>query len=154
MVIVFQGLFLYLSIQYGIGMEVNELLERSNIILGACASIFLLGSYPLTQVYQHAEDKKRGDYTISIMLGIKGTFIFSSLAFLLGSMLLCSWFIQHRSVNEFLIFVISTSPILWYFGFWFKRVIRDNENANYESAMRMNMLSSICLSVAFVLILR
>src|ERR1043165_2427672 len=37
------------------------------------ASILIGGSYPLTQIYQHKQDRENGDKTISLALGVKGT---------------------------------------------------------------------------------
>ena len=44
-----------------------------NVIAMAVASLLIGGSYPLTQIYQHSEDRHRGDYTISYRFGIMGT---------------------------------------------------------------------------------
>jgi 1,4-dihydroxy-2-naphthoate octaprenyltransferase len=44
-------------------------------LLSTC---LLLGSYPMTQIYQHEEDARRGDKTFSLLLGIKETFIFTA----------------------------------------------------------------------------
>ena len=36
------------------------------------SSLLLFGSYPMTQIYQHEEDARRGDKTLSLKLGIQG----------------------------------------------------------------------------------
>jgi 1,4-dihydroxy-2-naphthoate octaprenyltransferase len=144
---------MFLTVQKGL-QEVNSfVLKGSNLILAVCSSLFLLGSYPLTQVYQHEEDAQRGDKTLSLMLGIKGTFIFSSLAFLIGSLVMGWALIQQNNVNDFYIFLILGGPILLYFGSWFKKVMKDEKEANFEQTMRMNMISSLSLSAAFILML-
>lgn len=44
-------------------------------------SFLLIGAgYPLTQIYQHREDRQRGDQTISLILGIRGTYFFCLMA--------------------------------------------------------------------------
>ena len=54
--------------------SLDQLLE-SQIVYGAfLCTLMLLGSYPMTQVFQHEEDAKRGDLTLSRILGIKGLF--------------------------------------------------------------------------------
>ena len=152
-VVFFQGFFIYLTIHYGLSNNVNSIFESTNILLAVCASLFLLGSYPLTQIYQHKEDFKRGDRTLSLLLGIRGTFIFSAISFLVATFLIFYVFLQQDSVNHFYIFLLCGSPIIMYFSFWFIKVLENIEEANFKRTMRMNMLSSICLSLAFIYIL-
>ena len=143
----FQGFFIYYTVQVGLGVYSNE---TSNLVLAIASSLFLLGSYPLTQVYQHEEDTARGDITLSIKLGIKGTFVFSSIAFLAGTSLLGYSFVQQNNVNDFYLFLALGAPILLYFGYWFKLVLINENQANFEHTMKMNIISSIFLSTAFI----
>jgi 1,4-dihydroxy-2-naphthoate octaprenyltransferase len=143
----FQGMFMYFTVQ--IGLEYFQIRE-TNLLFGIASSLFLLGSYPLTQVYQHEEDSARGDKTLSLILGIKGTFLFSSVAFLLGSLLLAYGFIQQNIVNELYIFLAFGGPIIGYFGYWFHLVLKNEKEANFEHTMKMNIISSLCLSAAFI----
>ncbi|MFT6165971.1 MAG: 1,4-dihydroxy-2-naphthoate octaprenyltransferase [Vicingaceae bacterium] len=147
-VTVFQGFFMFFTVQVGLGYYMTDSL---NLFFAIASSMFLLGSYPLTQVYQHQEDMERGDRTLSLMLGIKGTFIFSSVAFLLGSVLLGYSFLQQDNVNDFYIFLILGGPILLYFSYWFALIIKNESEANFEHTMKMNIISSICLSAAFII---
>jgi 1,4-dihydroxy-2-naphthoate octaprenyltransferase len=49
------------------------------------AATFLIGGfYPITQVYQHEADKKDGVQTISMLLGIKGTFIWCAAMYVIA----------------------------------------------------------------------
>jgi 1,4-dihydroxy-2-naphthoate octaprenyltransferase len=49
-------------------------------------SSLLIGAlYPLTQIYQHEEDRRDGVTTISYLLGKRGTFVFSMVLFLLAT---------------------------------------------------------------------
>ena len=153
-VTLFQGFFMFLTTQLGvIGEDSRILFSEENLTLAVCSSLFLLGSYPITQVYQHEEDASRGDKTLSLMLGIKGTFVFSSIAFLIGSIAMGWTFIQQSNVNDFYLFLILGAPILLYFGLWFRKVLRDEREANFKQTMRMNMISSLSLSAAFILMM-
>lgn len=152
-VVVFQGFFIYMAIAYALSENPAFLIKWRTLSLGLCSSVLLLGSYPLTQVYQHEEDRSRGDYTLSLLLGVKGTFLFSGAAFFLGATWLFFWFIEHRTVDDFLIFAFVSIPILFYFAYWFYKVKENTENANYRRAMNMNIISSICLSGAFIYLL-
>jgi len=152
-VILFQGFFMYLTIQFGLKASLGSILLGHNLLLAVSSSLFLLGSYPLTQVYQHEEDSKRGDKTLSILLGIKGTFLFSSFAFLFGTLCLSITLIQLNRLNDAFLFLALGAPILLYFSVWFFQVSRNSTAANYEHTMRMNKISSISLSIAFFLMI-
>ena len=76
-VVVFQGAYTFLMTQVGVAATSSQLLAPDNLLLALVSSLFLCGSYPLTQVYQHAEDARRGDRTLSLRLGIRGTFVFA-----------------------------------------------------------------------------
>ncbi|TVQ67498.1 MAG: hypothetical protein EA360_02230 [Balneolaceae bacterium] len=52
------------------------------------AALVLLSLYPVSQIFQAAEDRKRGDQTFFIRFGKKGVQIFFSMAYLCGLLLL------------------------------------------------------------------
>src|SRR5206468_3862777 len=79
-VVFFQGFFTFLMVQLGSGIPASIYFSGANLILALVSSLFLCGSYPLTQVYQHKEDRKRGDETLSLKLGLRGTFLFSAIS--------------------------------------------------------------------------
>ena len=87
-VIIFQGAFTFYMVKHGASMQ--QPLHISP--LGMLAASLLIGSfYPLTQIYQHSQDKEDGVRTISAILGYKGTFIFCSFILLLSSISLAIW---------------------------------------------------------------
>lgn len=116
------------------------------------ASLIIGGSYPLTQVYQHEEDGERGDYTISYKLGIKGTFIFTSIFFTAGALVALHYFITYYSATQFIIFFVCLTPVAAYFSNWFLKTLKDNANADYKHAMFMNKISATCMIVCFMII--
>jgi 1,4-dihydroxy-2-naphthoate octaprenyltransferase len=78
----FQGLFTFLMCYVGINQFSLENVMHLHILVPAIlTSLMLWGNYPMTQVYQHQEDVKRGDTTLSVKLGVKGTFIFTAIFF-------------------------------------------------------------------------
>ncbi len=110
-----------------------------------------MASYPTTQVYQHAEDARRGDRTLSLMLGINGTFMFSAGAFLLANAAFIAFLLVCASWAELLVFELALFPTLLYFLYWWYMVWQDKSAANFRQAMRLNALSSLSLSFAFIL---
>ena len=152
-VVVFQGAFTFLMTQVGAGAGPAQLLENTNLLLALVSTLFLCGSYPLTQVYQHAEDGRRGDRTLSLRLGIRGTFVFAAVGLLAGAAALVLAYWLRQEVRSLLIFLVATGPVVALFGRWTWAVWHDEAAADFEHTMRMNQVSSLCLSAAFVAIL-
>ncbi|SIT91783.1 UbiA family prenyltransferase [Pontibacter indicus] len=152
-VTVFQGGFTFLMVQLGSGLEIQKILQPPNSWFALVSTLFLCGSYPLTQIYQHQEDAERGDKTLSLLLGIRGTFVFAGLALGLGAALLIGLYLMLGQIYSVLVFLLCTAPITYYFLNWVRRSWQDPGEVNFENTMRMNKVSSLCISLAFFLIL-
>lgn len=146
---VFQGYFTFLMVVVGLGHE--ELAFGPEVQWAAFLSTLLLfGSYPMTQVYQHGEDAKRGDNTMSLLLGILGTFHFTAICFTTSVALFVLYYITYFDHRAALLFVSVLFPVLVFFGYWYLKVRRDSNQANYDNTMRLNLISSSCLNVYFI----
>ncbi len=152
-VIIFQGFFTFIVVQLGCEATPAQIMQRSNLIFALVSTLFLCGSYPLTQVYQHQEDAHRGDRTLSLFLGIKGTFLFSAVSLLVGTSLLIWNYLTKNQETSIYIFLVCTGPVLFIFSKWFWQVNNDTTAANFENTMRMNKVSSLCISLTFILII-
>lgn len=148
-VFVFQGCFIYWTTYTALsGMSILAHWETSFIIAGAICSCLIGASYPLTQVYQHNEDSRRGDRTISLMLGYKGSFIFSGVLFAFA-IVLTYFYWRKTSLIPVYAFMACALPVFIYFNYWFYLVNKWTENANYKHAMRMNFISAGCMLFYF-----
>ena len=117
-------------------------------------SSLLLGSfYPLTQIYQHEEDRRDGVRTLSMMLGYRGSFIFTGLLYLIAFLLLAWYFFSTLQFTQFYELATCMLPVVVYFFSWAFKVWKDPAQANYAHSIRMNVLGSMCLNVGFVLVL-
>lgn len=149
----FQGAFTYAMVWVALVPHGIDQLFSKNVVWPALlSSAMLLGSYPMTQVYQHAEDRKRGDRTLSIYLGIKGTFLFTLVVFGVVASGFIVYFLSLRSWQECLLFLAGLQPVLLYFLYWMRKVWRDIHFADFEHTMRLNALSAHGLNGAFCLI--
>lgn len=149
-VTLFQGGFTYIMVLSGLGFNVLEL-SPAHWMFAAVATLLLVGSYPLTQVYQHGEDRQRGDRTISLVLGVRGTFLLSLAAFLLGlGALIWIYFLQERTA-AMVAASLGLLPVCVYFLWWMGRCWKDVSCAGFGESMRMNALSSLMLSLVFIL---
>lgn len=149
----FQGAFTFAMVQVGVGLTLSQVLQSPNIWFALVSTLFLCGSYPLTQIYQHQEDSRRGDRTLSLLLGIRGTYLFSALALMLGSALLLWLYFTTHQVRNIFIFLICTAPVVYFFAGWVIRAQKDLSVVNYENTMLMNKISSLSISIAFILMI-
>ncbi len=146
----FQGMYIVAMLYVGLNdYPLASVFQEKVMIAGALTSLLLMATYPLTQVYQHVEDERRGDRTISMMLGVRGTFHFTAGVFTLA---VAGWVLFLRAqmpavpVTDFL---MATAPALVYFLWWYSRVSKDESAADWRSMTVMNILASTGLNVFF-----
>lgn len=146
----FQGYFIYWSVQYVLGGE-GFLDFTYQWQAKLCASLLLGAVYPLTQVYQHEADKRAGVRTISMLLGYKGTFYFTALLFGLANLMAYLHFVSFtQNLRPFWVMQLFFIPVTSYFVYWFVKVWKDTAAADFDHAMRMNLLASLCLNLCFI----
>ncbi len=147
----FQGAWVWAAIYLGLNDFVFGNLLKPHVWQPALlSSAILWGSYPMTQIYQHEEDLKRGDITLSIRLGIKGTFYFTAVMFTLASVLFVLYFGEYYSFKYGYLFLLFMAPVIAYFGWWFLKVLRIEEAADHKNTMRLNFISATCLGAFFI----
>lgn len=148
----FQGYFTFAMCYAGLGnLGWDTMLKPHVFIPGLLTSLMLWGNYPLTQVYQHGEDSRRGDYTLSLKLGIKGTFMFSALLFALTGAAFAWYFMDRNQTGILWVYLGAMAPVMLYFLTWFRFVISSPEKyASYSWAMGMNSISSLLLNAFFI----
>jgi 1,4-dihydroxy-2-naphthoate octaprenyltransferase len=150
-VVVFQGFFSLMMCYMGINNFGFENILKDNVVYaGILSSLLLFASYPLTQVYQHAEDGRRGDRTMSMLLGIRGTFYFAMVFFTLTSAGFAIYFNAYFSALHTIVFLASLLPVVTFFMIWFLRVLEDETKADFSGSMRLTFISSLCLNIFFL----
>ncbi|MFL5787549.1 MAG: UbiA family prenyltransferase [Flavisolibacter sp.] len=146
----FQGAFIFFltfySIQSGPKLPVP--------LIPCLISSLLIGSlYPLTQIYQHKEDKEDGVTTLSYFLGKKGTFVFSLVLFLSATILLFFRFNLQGHNNYFIYYLLIMLPVVIYFLKWMRQVWKNAEEASFSNSLRMNILSTACTTLFFTILI-
>ncbi|HCW06189.1 MAG TPA: ubiquinone biosynthesis protein UbiA [Cytophagales bacterium] len=148
---IFQGFFTFLMSYVGINdFEIENLLRAKVLIPAALTSVMLLGNYPMTQVYQHEEDAKHGDKTMSMLLGIRGTFIFTQIVFALATIGFVLYFNSFFSTEYSVAFLLAMIAPVVFFMFWFLKVWRDSAQANFTYTMWLNFISALSLNGFFI----
>ncbi|WP_209329262.1 UbiA family prenyltransferase [Lunatimonas salinarum] len=154
------GFLLVASLQGGLIYLVTSMVAShqhffelgAEVFLGALAATVMIGAgYPITQIYQHQQDRLDGVNTLSMKLGVRGTLLFSvSLFGLFTALVFLLW---KESVFVGFLFLLVTAPTAFFFLNWIKRVREDLSAADYDNTMRMNLISTITLNVFFTTLL-
>ncbi|WP_017730279.1 UbiA family prenyltransferase [Nafulsella turpanensis] len=148
----FQGFFTFMMVCVGLGSGgIEESLKTPVLIPAFLSSMLLWGSYPMTQVYQHREDSRRGDRTLSLVLGIRGTFYFTAAFFTLAIAGFTFYYITYYSLRQALLFQLFLLPMPGYFIYWLIKVQKNISLADFSHSMRLNTISAFCLNLFFLL---
>ena len=118
----------------------------------AC-SLLLGGFYPLTQLYQHDADRQDGVRTLSLVLGYRGSFIFTGIVYSIAFLFLAYYFFSTLQTTEFYVLATCMLPVVVYFIVWAVKVWKDPAQASFANTMRMNLLASICTNLGFIAVL-
>ncbi len=146
-VVFFQGAVTFFLVMHGCSIDKTLAVPLFAMI---AASLLIGGFYPLTQIYQHQQDKEDGVTTLSLLLGYKGTFIFTAIIYVFAVSTLAYQLISTLQQNSFFIIQIFFIPVLVYFFWWFRQVSLKHTAANFVNTMRMTMLASVCTNAAFI----
>jgi 1,4-dihydroxy-2-naphthoate polyprenyltransferase len=145
-VFIFQGALIFFIVYYACGVQTPDFVP----VIPCIVSSLLIGAlYPLTQIYQHEEDRKDGVITISYLLGKTGSFVFSGIEFLVAAVLLYFYFSRQDQLNYFFLFLICTFPVVLFFCYWMIKVWRDHAEANFSNSLLMNIIAMVCTSGYF-----
>jgi 1,4-dihydroxy-2-naphthoate polyprenyltransferase len=146
-VFIFQGALVFFITTHA----VSPVLTSGVAGLPCLLSSLLIGAlYPLTQVYQHEEDKADQIVTISCLLGKRGTFVFSMLLFLSATALFFEYFMQQNRFNHFLVFLLFMLPVVLFFLFWMRKVWLDPAAASFKNSYTMNIIATVCTLAFFI----
>jgi len=146
-VVFFQGAVTFFLVVHGCSTDKTLQVPVAGML---AASLLIGGFYPLTQIYQHKQDKADGVTTLSILLGYNGTFIFTAVIYVAAVAVLAFQLITANQFNSFLIIQVFFIPVLAYFFWWFRQVNAEHNAASFVNTMRMNLLASVCTNAAFI----
>ena len=147
----FQGLFTFMMCYIGINKYSLENVTKVNVLIpGILSTMMLWANYPMTQIYQHDEDEKHGDMTISRKLGIRGTFYFVSAVFSVVTLGFILYFQTFFELRYALAFLTALFPVIAYFFIWFYRVYQDQTKADFSHTMWLNFISATALNAYFI----
>lgn len=153
-VFVFQGAFVYWTSYSAISEQsLIGIWDKNFFLAGLICSCLVGASYPLTQVYQHEEDAKRGDKTLSMLLGLNGTFMFAAFLFLLASVLMFVYWSGLDRLGNFWMFLAFIVPVLFVFSNWILKLQKDKSEANFKNMSKMTWVSGAAMLGYFLLLI-
>jgi len=151
-VFIFQGAWIFCANIFALSS--SDLFSNPSVIFSAIASSFFIATiYPLTQIYQHEADHKDGVKTLSMLLGIKGTFIFSMFMFSIATIFIYFAFHDNDVINNFWLFNVLMLPATLYFLFWALKSFKNVAHVNFKNTMIMLVLSALLNNLFFLILL-
>ena len=120
---------------------------------GMVVSTLLIGAfYPVTQIYQHKQDREDGVRTLSALLGVRGTFVYCALLYLFSFLVLGNWFYEKDRLLHFGLLLALFSPVLFWFLQWAWQCFKNPAFADYRHTMRMSWRAAVCTNIAFLIL--
>jgi 1,4-dihydroxy-2-naphthoate octaprenyltransferase len=145
-VFLFQGAVVFWLTYHGVHPGNTTHVPLLPCVIASC----LIGAlYPLTQIYQHKEDREDGVITISMLLGKRGSFVFSMFLFLTAAAMVFFWFKKIDSLNLFYLFLLVTLPVVLFFLYWMRKVFYNESAADFKHSLLMNVIATGCTAVYF-----
>lgn len=138
-----QGVLLFALTQYACG----KIMLITNIFAVQASAFFVGFMFPLLQMYTHQQDASRGDLTISLRLGIKGTFTLSLVAFLVAVLFMGLHFYNIKKLFHFYLFLLFLSPVAAYFFWWRKNTKTQPLATNYTFTRLFVIITTICMGL-------
>lgn len=151
-VFIFQGAWIFCANLFGLSS--THLFSSTPVILSIIASSFLIATiYPITQIYQHEADMNDGVKTLSMVLGVKGTFIFSSLMFAIATLFIYFSFHYNNNLHNFWLFITVMLPSTLFFFVWTIKSFKNTIHVNFKNVMIMLVMSSLLNNLYFLILL-
>jgi 1,4-dihydroxy-2-naphthoate octaprenyltransferase len=137
-----QGILAFLGAWAASRGEVGSVRSPAGFLGMLAATLFIMGLYPLTQLYQVQEDRARGDRTLAVAWGPEGCFVLALVCQALGGLtLLAALYGRYGAADTVLVGVALLAQLAavarWAATFDERRVL-----ANFRRVMRLNTLSA------------
>lgn len=124
---------------------------------GALSALLItVGLYPLSQIYQIAEDSARGDTTIAVLCGVRGSFRLATSLLIAGCgavAIVARW---QFGVGDSLVIGLAGIVMIGAIVAWQRAFASNDRYANFRASLRFNILSATAfgLYIAFHLVAR
>lgn len=138
LVSIFQGPVVYAIVLTGLQLKMSYVAQTSvHMWLALATSFLILGPYPVSQVFQFEEDKKRGDHTLAQVLGVQGTFLFLLTTQAIGGAILLYGLLKILSPLEIVGLGALCAPLLTLFLSPVLKLMRSQSQELYQPVQSM-----------------
>ncbi len=137
-----QGILAFAVGYLASGAPVAGLLAPAVAGAAVASALVTLGLYPVTQVYQVAEDRARGDRTLAIAIGWRGALVASALLLAAGVGLLLVALSGRIWAVWSLILPAGVGGLWVLLAFWARRFESLDSYANHDRAMGIGVLAA------------
>jgi 1,4-dihydroxy-2-naphthoate polyprenyltransferase len=115
------------------------------------SSLFIGSAYPITQIYQHNNDKADGITTLSSKLGVKGTFVFCIVMYAITHLSTIGYLYRTMQNTQIIVYVVLSAIPTYFFTTWYKKAMKDEKEVNYKNTMKVAAIGSVCSNIAFAI---
>jgi 4-hydroxybenzoate polyprenyltransferase len=126
--------------------EVGSLASIEGVLGAVAATLLILALYPLSQLYQTAEDAARGDRTVAVVWGARRCFAFAVLCMVLGGLAMLALLARRFGALDGLVVGLGLLIELGALVRWASRFNPGNLLGNYHAVMRLNAANAVTLS--------
>ena len=137
-----QGVLAFLGGWAAVRGDVASAWGPTGIVGALAATLLILSSYPLTQLYQIEEDRARGDRTMAVVWGPRRSFAFALICQVLGGLAMLVVLYQRYGIGDTLLAASALVSQLVMVARWAVRFEQGQVLDNYHRVMRLNTLTT------------
>lgn len=122
----------------------SSILQLDGVLGLATASLFTVGLFPLTQLYQVVEDRERGDRTFAVTFGINASFRFAITALVAAGVCMVALAARRFGRVDAAVLTVGYAGLLAVIESW-RRHYRAEVSGNFESIHRLQYGLSVAM---------
>lgn len=142
-----QGLLAYLGGWTCVHGEFISAFEMPGLLGAAASTGLTVGLYPLTEIYQLDEDRRRGDRTVALWLGPARSFNFAQTFLGLGGLAAIALVLTRYGAQEAVLLAVFLAGVILFVWRWSARFAFSDIAGNFRTLMRLYTVT--CLGFAF-----
>jgi 1,4-dihydroxy-2-naphthoate octaprenyltransferase len=140
-----QGVLGFLLGYFAAGGTPRSALSARAFEAALVAAAFTTALYPLTQIYQVDEDRRRGDHTFAVVYGARGCFRFAIAGVLVAGAALADYLNRHFAGTEAAAAGLGAGAVAAYLAAWARRYQPGDLEGNYTRVMRLGYGTALAL---------
>jgi UbiA prenyltransferase family len=145
-----QGALVYLAAWAATLGGLPTVLEPIPLLGALTATAFIVGLYPLTQLFQVEEDRARGDRTVAVAWGVRKCFAISLASQAIGGVAMLVVVGRLFGLGDVIVVGAGLLAQLGFIGWWAARFDPTRKLGNFHLVMRLNAAGALGLGIYLV----